>query len=331
MAIFENDICPVCQKVFEEGDDIVVCPECGTPHHRECYNQLGKCANSALHGEGFVFKRAASEKTENSKQEEQNSSVPPFFANLVADIEKQNKSENAENLRQGADNPAQNPFVPPRLDGQDGMGIKEIDGQPVAYVATAVGANARRFVNVFSKNKTLGWNWSALIFGPYYFLYRKMIREGLFLAAVEAVLRILVSMLFRDIVSAFNQGYNSIAQGLMQNTVSSAEVSGKLVELINSTGFSKVLLLEWALICIVHIVCALLADSVYKKRIVKIVKDADSKLEQDAFFGVSSFVGQSEDARPEEIKRLYLSSVGGVSMFLPLCVYFLVTFLFNMF
>ena len=24
--------CPVCNKQFKEGDDIVVCPECGTPH-----------------------------------------------------------------------------------------------------------------------------------------------------------------------------------------------------------------------------------------------------------------------------------------------------------
>ena len=35
--------CPVCKKQFEKGDDIVVCPECGAPHHRECYEQNGKC------------------------------------------------------------------------------------------------------------------------------------------------------------------------------------------------------------------------------------------------------------------------------------------------
>ena len=26
--------CPVCNKQFKEGDDIVVCPECGTPPQR---------------------------------------------------------------------------------------------------------------------------------------------------------------------------------------------------------------------------------------------------------------------------------------------------------
>lgn len=36
--------CPVCGQPFQEGDDIVVCPECGAPHHRACYKQLGHCA-----------------------------------------------------------------------------------------------------------------------------------------------------------------------------------------------------------------------------------------------------------------------------------------------
>ncbi len=37
MSRFEGYICPVCMKKFTETDDIAVCPECGTPHHRECY------------------------------------------------------------------------------------------------------------------------------------------------------------------------------------------------------------------------------------------------------------------------------------------------------
>ena len=322
MAIFENDICPVCGKMFEEGDDIVVCPECGTPHHRECYKELGKCANSALHKEGFVFERAASKKAEAEKQPEQQNAIPPFFVNIMADAQKQ---ENADSAQQNADNRPQTPFMPPQLQGQEQY--REIDGQPVSYIATTVGANARRFVEVFSKNKTLGWNWSALFFGPFYFLYRKMIREGLFLAAVEVVIRILVSIIFKDIVNAYNQGYSTIMQNLMQNSITRVEAADQLNTLINSTGYAKPMFIILALLAVVHIICALIADGVYKKRIISIVKEADAKLEQDAFFGVTPFMGQPEDARPEEIKRLYLSSRGGVSIFLPMCVYFLISFL----
>lgn len=326
MAIFENDICPVCQKEFTEGDDIVVCPECGTPHHRECYNQLGRCANTALHSQGYVFKRAASYKAESEKKA-QSDNMQSFFASLAA---AEQGSDNAEEQAQQAENTAtQSPFVPPQLGVQEG--VKDIDGEPVHYIAATVGANARRFVRVFSKNKTLGWNWSAFIFGPYYFLYRKMFKEGVFIVALEIVLRMAVSMIFQDIVATVAQGYNTIVQSIMQNTVTSTEGLEQLANLFSSTGYNKVAFIEYVLIILVHIVCALLADGVYKKRVLGIVKEADARLEQDAFFGTTTFMGQSEDARPEEIKRLYLSSRGGVSVFMPLCIYFLVTFLFNMF
>ena len=47
--------CPVCDKYFHVGDDVVVCPECGTPHHRECYKNLGHCVNEDKHSQGFDY------------------------------------------------------------------------------------------------------------------------------------------------------------------------------------------------------------------------------------------------------------------------------------
>lgn len=64
MSIYNNCVCPVCKKQFEDGDDIVVCPECGTPHHRECYNSIHHCANADLHSEGYDFYK---ENIENKK------------------------------------------------------------------------------------------------------------------------------------------------------------------------------------------------------------------------------------------------------------------------
>ena len=51
----KNYFCPVCSNDFNEDDDVVFCPECGTPHHRDCYINLGECKNSALHNENFTF------------------------------------------------------------------------------------------------------------------------------------------------------------------------------------------------------------------------------------------------------------------------------------
>lgn len=51
MSRFEGKICPVCLVRLKDGDDVVVCPICGTPHHRECYFKNSKCAFEQYHEE----------------------------------------------------------------------------------------------------------------------------------------------------------------------------------------------------------------------------------------------------------------------------------------
>jgi hypothetical protein len=43
--------CPVCNEKFDESSDVVVCPDCGTPHHRECWFKNNKCFNADQHSE----------------------------------------------------------------------------------------------------------------------------------------------------------------------------------------------------------------------------------------------------------------------------------------
>ena len=47
--------CPVCEKPFTENDDIVVCPKCGAPYHRDCYNEKGECIFTELHETGAAW------------------------------------------------------------------------------------------------------------------------------------------------------------------------------------------------------------------------------------------------------------------------------------
>lgn len=53
---YTNEICNGCGRKFTDDDDIVVCPECGTPQHRECWLEEHKCVNEHLHEEGFEWK-----------------------------------------------------------------------------------------------------------------------------------------------------------------------------------------------------------------------------------------------------------------------------------
>lgn len=55
MLDYKNQKCVSCGREFQDGDDIVVCPECGTPYHRECYIKEGKCINDSLHAEGKTW------------------------------------------------------------------------------------------------------------------------------------------------------------------------------------------------------------------------------------------------------------------------------------
>lgn len=52
---YSGNDCDGCKKPLQDDEDIVVCPECATPQHRECYEEAGKCVNAHLHGTDFVW------------------------------------------------------------------------------------------------------------------------------------------------------------------------------------------------------------------------------------------------------------------------------------
>ena len=52
---YTGNICPGCNEAFTDTDDVVVCPECGTPQHRECYDSENRCVCSHLHGENYAW------------------------------------------------------------------------------------------------------------------------------------------------------------------------------------------------------------------------------------------------------------------------------------
>ena len=62
--------CPVCDKQFKKGDDVVVCPECGAPHHRECYEKEGHCHFADKHGADFSFEKEQLEESEQQAEQD---------------------------------------------------------------------------------------------------------------------------------------------------------------------------------------------------------------------------------------------------------------------
>ena len=50
--------CEGCGRPLALTDDIVVCPDCGAPYHRECYEKLGRCIHTPAHWRGRMNGRS---------------------------------------------------------------------------------------------------------------------------------------------------------------------------------------------------------------------------------------------------------------------------------
>ena len=56
---YTGEQCFSCGNTFTDDDDVVVCPDCGTPYHRQCYKSAGECLNHQLHESGEGWKRSS--------------------------------------------------------------------------------------------------------------------------------------------------------------------------------------------------------------------------------------------------------------------------------
>ena len=175
--------CPVCKKQFEENDDIVVCPECGTPHHRACYASLSHCANESLHSEGFVFEVPRAVETE----------TDPVLAELEQPLKMNDDSgEKKEDFRA------------PFMGGFAQVGVDlgehpQLDGIPLEEVSEYVGrdpSSARLLFNLvlIDRLKRLRPNFAAFLFPYIWLFYRKMYKAG----AIFIALTLLITVAFTN-------------------------------------------------------------------------------------------------------------------------------------
>lgn len=199
MQSFFGATCPYCGEKFSEGDDIVVCPECGTPHHRACYKEHSACANESLHSETFEWKSAViptSQKQESSAERASETTVCAHCG-----------SENPENSRYclhcGAPLSDEQPkteirkpsyeefqrererIFTEKFSSFEGVSAKEAS----VFVRSNVGYFLPRFA-AFSKGAKFDTNFSAFIFSYFYLFYRKMYGLGIAVLAATTALSI---------------------------------------------------------------------------------------------------------------------------------------------
>lgn len=196
MSKYNGSKCIVCGEVFTDDDDVVVCAECGTPYHRDCYLKEGKCINTALHESGGSWKAdAVAEETEAPTEEKLtcprcgavNSGRAIFCERCGFPISAANNEEYRRRGENYTDEDAGEGHTGFSINFGDplcGLNPEEdYEGVKLKEMADFVGANTYYYLPLFQHFKNTGrklsWNLSAMIFPPIYFFYRKMYAWGI--------------------------------------------------------------------------------------------------------------------------------------------------------
>lgn len=329
MSFYENTECPVCKKKFENGDDIVTCPDCGTPHHRECYKLVGHCVNSGLHDSDFRFVREHNQ-TDSPKPSDENDNyyIPQTDFNI------RNESTSFPNQDVSEKTISDIKAIIASNSEYD-RDTDTIDGESVSDVAATVVTNTKRFVNVFKKfdktNKKTNWNWCAFIFGPLYLIFRKMYKFSIAFLCLD------LSVLFGGYACfyKFAPKYMAEAQILFESVYSSANTVVQKVDIspvINAQDADIASMISYIMLgafIVLRIIQGLFADNYYKKTVMSIIKRVSDDLnEGGAFIQSPIFMSSEMNFDKEQLKKIYLSKKGGVSYFLPLALIFLIEIIF---
>lgn len=191
MYQFEGCECPICNKELHAGDDIVVCPDCGTPYHRDCFAQAGSCVHAAEHDSGFEWQPPQLHQTAVACPACGAACAPDAtFCNQCGqplrtpDATQEATASSAAKAAQDAGIPD---FVAEQLDlpeAIDGISLKDW----VTYIGPSAPYYLFQFRRQDQRGNKLGFILSAAFFAPYYFFYRRVWAIGLLALAVNLLL-----------------------------------------------------------------------------------------------------------------------------------------------
>ena len=294
--------CQICGGYLFDDDDIVVCPICGAPHHRDCYNSVGHCGDEDKHGTPLQYdKQIKKEETHNENNESTDRIICPNCGKLCKREDKfcpncsaplgTNSNRNMGNAPFGV--PFGNSFVIGPQDPCGGVDPKADLGKGVKAreAADFVGIGSQRYRPLFSKfakgfAKT-SWNWAGFIFPAAWMFYRKM-----YFKATAIFIALLATSLCSFPLS------NAISEILPANFTNADLatldfLSGKLL------APTIVLLIAAAVSLAIRILIAMFGDRIYKSHCIDKISEIKNNSEID-------------DEKTEIVKK------GGTNLFVAL-------------
>ncbi len=214
--------CIVCGKEFEEDDDIVVCVDCGTPYHRDCYKQ-GGCINEELHRSGISWKQANMQEQEPAPvckhcgnklrpgQAYCDACGTPTAARPVAQPPVYRPTGAGDMNNSGPFVQSDILDVDPSEEIEEGVTLGDLS----AYVGSSTMYYVPRFSMMHKYGMKIGLNFGALFFPELYFAYRKMPLVAIALFALRMLVDIpsvLLMISTPEYAALFTQGFAQFPQ-----------------------------------------------------------------------------------------------------------------------
>lgn len=172
--------CPVCKEKFTETDDIVFCPDCGTPHHRACWEKVGHCIHAEKHSTGYEWQMPNTAPAQKPQQETDTGAAA-----------QPNTSEDFDysQLYQNSYTPPQGSAQAEEQHGLDSDAV--VENIPVSDWSNFLGKSNYLYIMLFKQmellHRRVSISMSAMLFGPLYFAYRKAWKPAILLALAKLV------------------------------------------------------------------------------------------------------------------------------------------------
>ena len=280
----EGQKCPVCKSYMFDDEDIVFCPVCGVPTHRECYNKIKKCPLEEFHGTEHEYKAPVKEE----KPKEEEPQKEPETIREKIDFSGDEKEDNSP-----FNNPNGVPFIfnATPFDPYGGKDKNDsIDGVGAEEMKCAVSVNSQYYIPKFfeiTKQKKTSWNWAAFLIPESFFFFRKCYKAG-FLAFILTV----VSTALME----FPNLYITVTEGMTQAELMNAFTSilqdpQKLMYSAIACGIGLIIAL------VSRILFGLYGNLIYKNEVFDKIKKAREDKENDPALvlrlkgGVNLFLG----------------------------------------
>ncbi len=314
---FLGKTCPVCSQNFHEDDDVVVCPKCGAPYHRECYRENGKCIFPELHKSGKSWHEVYDDDPYDENEEEvkcpvcsakndKNAIVCRNCGSFISINVSDDTKKNADNSEDGNNNDesfdsfmAGNPFAI-FMDPMGGVPKDEnFDGVSGAELSKFVNTNTQYYLPAFArikKEKRSKFNFAAFFFCGPWFLYRKQYVKGTIISLIYLLSEIASIFLVR----AYSLPIFREANTIMENALGESPI--KMAQTYLSWTFDNysyagvfwialpyLLILLRVILCVVSGIIA--NRSYYKFSIRKIKRIKEKTYDEDIMKAISESGG----------------------------------------